>query len=79
MPLRDPDSFIDPDDVSGPPYFADDRHAVHVGFLLGALMKAGFSVNVGVDGEGNYTGLLDVSIPFDDDLEPITVLVRVLP
>jgi hypothetical protein len=64
----------------GPPYFQDDMHALQAGLLIGALLKAGFSVIVEQDDEGNYTGLLEISLPsWDNGAEPIRVPVKVLP
>lgn len=74
-PLQDPAE--EPSD--GPPYFADEMHALNTGFLTGALLKAGFLVILDVDDEGNYTGLMEIVISGEEVDEPIHVTVKVLP
>lgn len=62
-----------------PPYFTDDMHALHVGFLAGALVQAGFMLILEHDDDGNYTGEIEISLPsWEEDAEPIRVVIRVM-
>ena len=61
-------------------YFANDRHALMTGMVVGMLMKAGITVRPETDGEGNYLPELVVEVPPLEELHPpIEVHVRVLP
>lgn len=41
--------------TQGPPYFADDRHALYAGAILGIGMKYGIPLSPVVDDQGNFT------------------------
>ena len=60
-------------------HFADDNHALRVGMLAGALMKAGITVKLQTDDAGNYTSRMVLELPAVEDLEPpIEVWIKVL-
>lgn len=62
------------------PWFADDDHALHQGFLAGTLMKAGIAFNFVKDEFGNYKPYLEIVIPSEDvGLPPTRVTIKVLP
>jgi hypothetical protein len=61
------------------PNFVDDNHALHAGMLIGTLMKAGVSAKPTIDDKGNYTPMVAIEVPIDEDLGTfVTVYVRVL-
>ena len=73
---EDPITPDDEEEAEGPPYFADSDHALHTGYLVGTMLKAGFTVVLGVDAEGNYTDIVEIALPpLEDGLEPIRVTV----
>ena len=47
----------------GPPYFADERHALYAGWIVGIAMSNGIEVEVLADPEGNYTGEIRLGLP----------------
>jgi hypothetical protein len=49
----------------------DDRHALYIGWVIGAAMRAGVNVEVLADEDGNYTG----ELRFPSDLGRIVLVV----
>ena len=60
-------------------HFQDDQHALHTGMLVGALMKAGIMVIMGLDDEQNYTNDLTLIFPGDRFVDELAVHIKVLP
>jgi len=65
--------------VPQPPYFEDEDHALHQGFLAGTFMKAGIQFNFVRDEQGNYRPYLEIVIPEQDGIQPVRVTIKVLP
>lgn len=44
-------------------HFADDRHAIYVGWVLGSLIRTSSQVRPVLDDRGNYTDRIEVRLP----------------
>jgi hypothetical protein len=60
-------------------WFQDEDHALLTGFLTGTLAKAGVAFNIARDSQGNYKPFIEIVIREEGELEPIRVLVQVMP
>ena len=67
----------DPPTPQGPPYFANDDHALYAGMLIGKLMQAGVKAYPSVDEHGDYMN--EIVIELDPGVESMKVKISVLP
>jgi hypothetical protein len=51
--------------VERPGYFADDRHSLYVGWVIGVGMRHGIDLRPVVDDEGNYTDHAELRVRDD--------------
>ena len=58
--------------------FDDYDHALKVGMVIGALMKAGIMAYPETDEDGDYTAVVSMRIDMGDP-QPIDVQIKVLP
>jgi hypothetical protein len=65
----------DQEPVDGkPPYFDSVDHALHMGLLVGTMMRAGVPVQVITDEEGNYTPDMEITIHDVEDVSATTTI-----
>ena len=60
-------------------HFEDADHALHTGYVMGTLAKAGIKFNMGRDALGNYTPFIELVILEPGEIEPLRVTVQVMP
>jgi hypothetical protein len=82
--MREIDMAADsiPDEGTGQPSrnFANDRHALQAGFLMGLMLKHGVDIRPVVDDDGNYTDAYTIRLDGDFLARPyLDIKIRVLP